>query len=98
MSTRSLSDRIWDIATKLSVPAVLAAGAAIIAHEIRISRLEATRFSRSDGLVLERDVREWMDERFPPYWLRASLVEIKADLKTIDERLRSVEQSLIKGK
>lgn len=51
-------DRFWDVAIKLTVPLVLACGAALISHEVRLTsveqRAEDTR-SDTQGIIARLD-------------------------------------------
>ena len=77
-------DRLWDILTKLMVPAVMIVGAGLVRHEAAL----ASVFSYDDAVKMEQRIME----KSPPAWLRESLQEIKALLQKQDDRLRLLEQ------
>ncbi len=92
--TRKLMDRAWDIMLKVTVPVTTLIAGTIVAHEIRLTRIESTSFTKKDGFALERDLKEWVDVRIQPAWRPEDLTEIKGVLRSISDRLHSVEGKL----
>lgn len=90
MERRSLGARAWDIVAKLTVAMVVAIASATIAQEVRLAKIESSRFSDRDGVALEARILS----AFPGQqaWLREALADIKQQLNRMDERLRLVEQ------
>lgn len=87
-TSNGLSERIWDMATKAAVPLSLLIGGAMVAHEIRITKLEETRFTTIDAERMRREI----ESSYPPPWLRAQILEMKASLAEINTRLRDLER------
>ena len=83
-------NKAWEAALKAMVPLVLAIGAWLVGVQVRLSSLEATRFTHQDG----RDLEDRIDARMYPAWLREDLSEIKSMVRGLDERLRAVEQKV----
>lgn len=83
--------KVWEILMKATVPLSVIIGSALVTHEVRIAKLEESRFTGSDGVKLERDIRAYVQDSFPPNWLREDIQEIKASMKSIEGRLRKIE-------
>lgn len=83
------SDRIWQVASKISIYLSILIGATLIAHEIRIATIESNRFTNKDGNQLKEDMRDYMDKA-----LKEDFADIKADQKEIIQRLRKVEDDV----
>ena len=85
---------MWDVIAKLSSAGVLACVAAIVTHEVRISVIEANRFTDEDALAMERRI---MGAIPPPVVelqfasIAEDLQEIKLMLSGYDARLRALE-------
>lgn len=92
MERRTIGARTWDIVAKLTVALVVALASATIAQEVRIARIESSRFTDRDGAALEARIMS----AFPGQqaWLREALADVKASLIKLDERLRNVEKSI----
>lgn len=86
-----LADKVWDLAMKASVPILIILGTALIRQEIRISRIEETRFTDSDGLRLEQRLERWIEQRFPSRSdfesMREDVREIKAAIKILEKKM-----------
>lgn len=74
--------RAWDIAIKLLVPLSLIAAGAMVNHEVRLSRIEESRFTQQDGYILEEKTASAEDVR-----------DVKRLLEALDSRTRSIEQT-----
>jgi hypothetical protein len=81
--------RFWDWLTKLSTVGVVAIASFLWGHEsrldghaIRLALIEQTRFTGADGSNLKESIT---------HDLREELDGIKAELKTISERLATLE-------
>lgn len=77
------SARVWDMLLKAMVPLSVVIGGALIGHEVRLSRIEDTRFTKENGLQLERSFRQWVEQRFPPEWLLSDIADIKEELREL---------------
>jgi hypothetical protein len=87
MTASSTTDRVWDWLCKASVPAILIIGTALITHEVRISRIEDSLFTKLDGAMMQAEILAVMP-------LMTDIAEIKLDVKEMKARLREVEQKL----
>lgn len=76
--------RVWDYVFKAMVPIGLAAGGMVVAHEVRLTRMEANAFTVRDGRQLETKMADTP-------WLKESIAEIKQLLREQDKRLRAIE-------
>lgn len=83
----SQSSRIWNVVEKVAISLVFLIGSVIISHEIRIARLEETRFTAVDGETLRKEITAAM----PPAWLREQIKDMQTVLRSIEERLRALE-------
>lgn len=88
----STSARIWDIATKLAVPAVAALitwmwahERTLAVHETRLEVIESNRFTTASGMELERRLNSTIVE---------ALNRQTAALNAMVERLAKVEAKL----
>lgn len=89
LETKSTAARWWDAAMKFAVPLVIGAGSMAVGHEIRLTRIESTRFTKDDGAALLEKVRQ---ENQVPAWLKDSLAEIKTGIRDLDARTRNIER------
>jgi hypothetical protein len=83
--------RFWDVSLKLLVPLVLVLGSTLIAHEVRIARIEASdmyHMKEADLINMERRIGSML----VPSWLKEDIDDIKAGQKDIILRLRALEQ------
>ena len=78
------SARIWDLAMKAAVPAVIALAGWAISHEVRVSLIESNRFTAKDAAELERQLKQDL----PPMWLREELADIKLRLRNIEAKVK----------
>jgi hypothetical protein len=78
---------------KLSVPVSIAVGGALIAHEVRIARIEETRFTKHDAAVLKNTLVEYHNGHStpPPKWVQDLLKQIHSDIREINKRLINIE-------
>lgn len=65
-------------------------------HEMRLVRIEANRYTAQDAIHDRRQytqeirlLREWVEENFPPAWLRDDIDELKRDVREIKASQRS---------
>ena len=87
---------LWlDVAMKttaLIMPFVFAMSgylfASVADHESRLHSIEESRFTAEDGAKLQLEILSQM----PPDWLKQKLEDMSEVLKSIDQRLRVVEQ------
>lgn len=86
----STSDRVWDIVLKALVPVSILLAGSLVSHEVRLAKIEESRFTERDASLMERRIIE----SIPPPWLKAQIEEIKALLRENTSRLRAVEQSV----
>ena len=80
----SLKDKVWEVLMKATIPISIIVGGVLIGHEVRISRIEETRFTDSDGLRQEQRLGRWMEDRFPD----------KEDFKAIVDDIREIKDSV----
>lgn len=83
----STAARVWDVATKLAVPAMLAVVGWIWQVD-KFSTNNAKDIDRAEELILELDSR--VDEQ-PPEWLREIVGELKAQNLDVLQRLSRLE-------
>ena len=84
--------KIWEIALKALVPISILIGSVLIAHEVRISKIESNRFTDKDAAVHEAAMKEYVLQYSTPSWLRDDITEIKDTLKAVQSRLRELER------
>jgi len=78
-------DLVFKIGALMSPIALIVAGAGI-GHEVRLSRIEETKFTNADAGELGNAIRrEFRD------LVREDLADIKAGQRAIDTRLRAIE-------
>ena len=87
----STAARWWDIMMKFSMPLVLGIVGTTINQEMRLTKIEATRFTATDAAVMERKMIERLADA-----LKSDLGEIKQLLQGMDARMRNVEQKVVK--
>ena len=61
-------------------------------HEVRVVRIESSRFSAADARLMEDRLRTM----FPQQWLREDLVDLKEGIKQLNARLTVIEQEVKK--
>ena len=88
-----MSERIWDVATKFAVAVSIACATAVASHEIRLAKVEASRFTERDGHRLEMNLKEWISEKHPPEWLREDMTELKTMLRDVERRMSAIERN-----
>jgi hypothetical protein len=84
------------------ITAILATAGTVIAHEVRLGKMESNIYTATDGARLEGELRawgfnlegrlkDWMETRFPPAWMKEDLTELKqlvrSNGKKIDEHI-----------
>ena len=74
---------VWEILIKVSVPIVLGLGGMMLAHEIRLSKIEATRFTAKDGIEL----RDTITKQLPPEWLKEKVNKLERGQREIELKL-----------
>lgn len=95
--------RFQDLTLKIALPSLLAVattGVAATAYLVktdaeqdgRLDRIEDTRFTREDGVLLEGRLKDYMSSHYPPPWLQKQLDEIKKTVDSIDDRLHVLER------
>lgn len=84
--TKDQSDRLWDVVTKLSVAVTIALAGMILGHEMRLTKIEANRYTQKDALEREREV----NARFEA--LTDQLGIIRTDVAVIRQILEKEEQ------
>jgi hypothetical protein len=82
--TKSNTLKIWDLALRTMIPVVMTVAAVVITHEVRISNIEANRFTDRDGY----EMQERIMEKLPPKWLREDLISITQTQKEIKSELQ----------
>ena len=90
---KSTSEKIWDVVLKASVPLSLLLGSALITHEVRLSKIEATHFTREDSYKLRAALHKEIEERYPPKWLRQKVQHIEQVLDRIEHRIHELEKA-----
>ena len=87
---------IWEFLIKLAVPISIIVSGAMINHEVRLSnhdiriaKIEQTRFSAKDANDLERRITAAIPQQWQ--WLKEDISEIKQMLQAYDSRLRALE-------
>ncbi len=84
--TKQSQERAWNLAWKICVPLVLALSGLLVAHEVRLSVIESTRYTPADAVVMERETNEKFGE------LHGQLAEIKTDLAVVRQILEQREE------
>ena len=80
---------LWEILLRATVPLALLSGGALVAHEIRLSTIEETRFTDRDGSTLTTEIIEWVEDRYPRTDLiQAHLQRIEAKVDALSEEIR----------
>ena len=71
-------------------------------HEIRLVRIESNRYTSSDAMADSRllqttmsDIRNWVEQRYPPEWVRNDLKELKEELRLIRVDIDKLKTALI---
>lgn len=84
------TSKAWDLIYKAVFVISVAVGTAVIAHEVRLTAIETSRFTDRDGMALETRVLQ----QFPSQqaWLREAIAELKTMMQRQDERLRNLER------
>lgn len=88
-----VSDRVWDFASKAAMPACVVLASVLITHEIRLSKIEATRFALSDAHRLRSEIESDIEKRYPPKWLRQKVQHIEQVLDRIEHRIHELEKA-----
>lgn len=83
----TLSDKVWDVLMKATVPVSIIVGGALIGHEVRIARIEETRFTDVEGYQLQAQVKDWIEQRFPN---RADFRSLQDDVREIKEAVKTM--------
>lgn len=61
-------------------------------QDVRIAKIEETRFTREDGLKMEGRLKEYMNTNyFQSAWLKEKLDKIEKSVESIDQRLHDLE-------
>lgn len=76
--------KFWDFVTKISIPLVFIASAAVITHEVRISIIESNRFTDVDAARMH-------EEMAGETATREDIAELKTLVKENGKRLRQLE-------
>jgi len=86
--------RLWDYLTRLASAATLVIAGAIIAHEIRLSVIENTRFTAKDSVIMEKALRgQWeTDMRDLKIQMKALEVTVRENLTLMNERFLKLIQ------
>lgn len=95
MNGAATAARIWDVLMKIAVPVSFVAAASLITHEIRLASIESNRFTNGDGSQMESKLKEWVEQRYPPTWLREQLKDIHDQtvlIPVMDERLKALDE------
>lgn len=91
-----MADRVWDVASKISIGAVMALGGIIWGLEARVTkietRLDESMFTKEDAANFERRLFKELD----PEWLRNGIVDIKDAVREVDSRVRRIEEKVDK--
>ena len=93
-TTRSASDKVWDLLTRAAVPLSVIVAGAMIAHEVRISVIESNRFTNHDGDKLDQEIKYWIENRYPPEWLREEMNELKRSQREMLRRITEIERKI----
>ena len=80
--SKSTSDRVWDVATKLLVPLVMACGVALVRNEI---------IDSSQDLRLEH-----LETSLPPKWLRDAVNRIERGVESNSKALSDLDKRIMK--
>ena len=86
--------RLWDYLTRLASAATLVIAGAIIAHEIRLSVIENTRFTAKDSVIMEKTMRgQWeTDMRDLKIQMKALEITVRENLTLMNERFLKLIQ------
>ena len=64
-------------------------------NTLRITRIESNRYTSADALSDHRmvaneinELRKWVEDNFPPPWLREQMSELKAEIRKLKEEMR----------
>ena len=63
-------------------------------HDKRLARIEANRYTSSDAISDQRmitaevrQLRTWVEDNFPPSWLREDISELRNDVRMLRDEL-----------
>ena len=87
-STTPAVSKLWDYLFRASIPIVLALGAAVIAHEVRIAKIESNRFTAGDWNRERLDMQRWVEDRYPPQWLKDQLTRLEIKVDRLAEKVK----------
>jgi len=82
--------RVAQLVLALCLPVVGWTFARVQDHEVRLVRIESSRFT-------SRDAKELLTEfqaNYPPAWLRDDMVELKATMRSVEQRMLKLERGL----
>ena len=96
--------RFQELGIKVALPTMLSLAAGGVAlgthfvlkdgeHDVRISKIEETRFTAEEGIKMESRLKEYMSDHYPPPWLRERLDDIKKTVESNAARLRELERA-----
>ena len=84
--------RVGQMLFAMTLPVVGWMFAVVQDHEVRVVRIESSRFSAADARQMEDRLRV----TFPPDWLREDLVDLKDGIKQLNTRLSVIEREVKK--
>ena len=61
--TSMFDSRLWDLAVKAMVPLCILLGGTIIGHEVRLGKIEDSRFTDHDGEIIKASIIEAIDRK-----------------------------------
>ena len=86
---------LWEILKVTAVPLAFALGGFLFGHEIRISKIEETRFTDQDAAEMYRELLE----NLPPQWLKDTIKELQKhcrateiQISDLNARVQSLER------
>lgn len=88
-TTKPINGRLgslWEILKTAAVPLAFALGGFLFGHEIRISGIEATRFTDQDAAEMHREILKDL----PPQWLKDAIKALQEHCREGDINLAAL--------
>jgi hypothetical protein len=86
---------LWELLRMAAVPLAFTLGGWIVGHEIRLTSIEANRFTDQDAAAMHREILK----ELPPQWVREALKDLKdhhremeRQFSDLNARVKSLEK------
>lgn len=96
-------ERVLDVAVRLLIPTVFGLVAWLWTleeqahrHDVRLSRIEESRFTNNDGASLLQSIRDELRTNYPPKWLTDAIVRMESAAQVTEARFVEVTERLIR--